>query len=241
MNAFDLVLLAILMLVLPVYGILEMRRLRARLAGGDGDVRTRTYVRTMALEWALAAAALVAWAAAGRPFASLGFTLGAGATAWLGVALGALACAALIVQMIVVLRSPHLAGQVRAACEPLRDFLPRDEREARTFAALSVTAGICEEILYRGFALAVLTPLAGTVGAVALTSFGFGLGHAYQGASGFVKTTAIGLLMAGLFLLSGSLWMPILLHAVLDLTSGHLGRRCLGEEGAPAPAAAAAG
>ena len=41
-------------------------------------------------------------------------------------------------------------------------FLPRDDRELRAFVGLSATAGIVEEIIYRGFliwCLALLMPL----------------------------------------------------------------------------------
>jgi membrane protease YdiL (CAAX protease family) len=48
----------------------------------------------------------------------------------------------------------------------------------------------------------------------------FGLGHAYQGAAGIVKTGIVGLLMAGAYVGTGSLLAPMLLHVVIDLTSG---------------------
>jgi membrane protease YdiL (CAAX protease family) len=48
----------------------------------------------------------------------------------------------------------------------------------------------------------------------------FGLAHAYQGAAGIVKTTVVGLVMAGLYAYSGSLWPGIVLHAALDLQGG---------------------
>jgi membrane protease YdiL (CAAX protease family) len=50
----------------------------------------------------------------------------------------------------------------------------------------------------------------------------FGLGHAYQGATGIVKTGVIGLVMALLTVLSGSLWPAILFHATMDITSGRM-------------------
>ena len=121
----------------------------------------------------------------------------------------------------------------------MRSLMPQDAQEEATFSWLSITAGICEEILYRGFVLVVLTPLLGTVGAVAVSSIVFGLGHAYQGVGGFAKTSAVGFALAGLTLLSGSLWIPMVVHAALDLNAGYLARRCLVTPDAMAPGEAA--
>ena len=55
------------------------------------------------------------------------------------------------------------------------------------------------------------------VGAVA-----FGIAHAYQGPIGILKTGVVGLIMGTLYLLSGSIWGPMLVHAVVDITSGRI-------------------
>ena len=59
----------------------------------------------------------------------------------------------------------------------------------------------------------------GLTGAVIGSSVIFGLGHAYQGTSGIVKTGAVAFVMAALYVLSGSLWPPIALHAATDLVN----------------------
>lgn len=50
-----------------------------------------------------------------------------------------------------------------------------------------------------------------------LTSVVFGMGHLYQGWKGIVSTGIAGLIMAGLFLLTGNLFLPMVVHAVGDL------------------------
>jgi len=45
----------------------------------------------------------------------------------------------------------------------------------------------------------------------------FGLQHLYQGAKGVGSTAVVGVLFGLLFLLSGSLILPMVLHAALDL------------------------
>ena len=57
-------------------------------------------------------------------------------------------------------------------------------------------------------------------GAVLASTLMFGLGHAYQGAAGIVRTGIVGLLCAGAYVATGNLLAPMLLHVVIDATSG---------------------
>ncbi len=230
-------LFAIVTLLMPLWAQRQYRVLLTEIDAGKADARVNAYRRTMAVEWSLAILVLVRWGVRGQ----LPGVMGAGdiGTAWwVGTALAVVGSVLLVLQSVVVLRSAERIGQARAQLEPLQSIIPASAREGRYFSALSATAGICEEIVYRGFLIAYLAWFFPLWAAVALSSAVFGLGHAYQGAGGIVKTGLVGLAMAGLFVLTGSLWAPILVHAVIDLNSGYLGRRVLG---LPPGAAAASG
>ena len=92
----------------------------------------------------------------------------------------------------------------------------------RTFNLVSVTAGVCEEVVFRGFLTAYLMSWLGVPfwGAALLSSLGFGLAHMYQGPLGILKTGFVGYALALLYGLTGSLWAPILAHALMDLVAG---------------------
>jgi membrane protease YdiL (CAAX protease family) len=99
-------------------------------------------------------------------------------------------------------------------------LLPRTRRERHLFTVVGVTAGICEEWLYRGFFLAVVSALAGRPPApvlVLVAAAAFGLAHAYQGPAGILTTAVLGGVLAALYLATGSLLLPVLLHAAIDL------------------------
>jgi membrane protease YdiL (CAAX protease family) len=99
-------------------------------------------------------------------------------------------------------------------------LLPRTAAERRLFTVVGLTAGICEEWLYRGFFLAVVAAVAGDLPTwvlVGLAAVAFGLAHAYQGRAGVVLTGLLGGVMAALYLGTGSLLLPVLLHAAIDL------------------------
>ena len=105
-----------------------------------------------------------------------------------------------------------------------------------TLLMIYVTASFGEEVIYRGFLIAVLAVWVGTWPAMLIASAIFGLAHFYQGPGGAAKCGFAGLITGWLFLLTGSLWAPMLLHAVMDLTSGRVGRRIVEENDGDIPA-----
>jgi membrane protease YdiL (CAAX protease family) len=109
-------------------------------------------------------------------------------------------------------------------------MLPRTLIEHRWFQAVSVTAGICEELLFRGFLMWALRPWLGLWGAFAATSILFGLGHSYQGRRGLLNSTVIGMVLGALALLTGSILPGMILHALVDLSSGSIGYAALRDE-----------
>jgi membrane protease YdiL (CAAX protease family) len=227
MTFFTILLLIVLALVLPLMGIRDIRRLRRRLAAGDPDARSSTYRQTLVQLWGLAMLFGAGWFLAGGDAGSA--YLIPAATGWqrAAVALGAVGVAVLLIQMRAVLGDPDGLADLRGKIGDLKDFSPQTDAELRLFSFVSVTAGICEEILYRGLLLGAFVPLTGTWGALALSTIVFGLGHAYQGAAGAVKSVVVGLVLGLLTVFSGSLFTAVVLHAVIDLTSGRMMREAL--------------
>jgi uncharacterized protein len=67
------------------------------------------------------------------------------------------------------------------------------------------------------------------VGIVIAGGLCLGLAHAYQGWGGMAMTAVVGCALGGLYAASGSLLLPILLHAALDARGALLSRANLGE------------
>jgi len=125
-----------------------------------------------------------------------------------------------LLQVVLVRRSATAREKMLRPFKRLAFILPVTQEERAWFAFVSVTAGICEEILYRGFLIRYLSNgpwHAGLWIALAIASISFGLAHGYQGLSGIIGTAVLGAAMAMLFLASGSLWLPMALHAIIDL------------------------
>jgi membrane protease YdiL (CAAX protease family) len=103
----------------------------------------------------------------------------------------------------------------------VRDLMPVTSREKGLFAGLSLCAGLGEELTYRGYALSVLMMATGSMFfALASTSLAFGVLHSYQGKLGVVRTGVVGFFMGAAFIHTGSLWPPIVAHALIDLVAG---------------------
>jgi uncharacterized protein len=116
-----------------------------------------------------------------------------------------------------------LAGRALGTTEThlLRELLPVTAAERRLFVLLSLTAGVTEEIVFRGILIPALTVAFGSVWyAAAIGSLVFGFLHTYQGLAGTARAAVLGLVLAASYILSGSLIPAILAHAVLNVLSG---------------------
>ena len=98
--------------------------------------------------------------------------------------------------------------------------MPEKQSEYRSWAILSVTAGITEEIVYRGILVGLLTPSLGLAGAFGISVLVFAAGHLYQDRQSLMKVLLVGAGLSGLVILSGSIWPAVVLHIVIDLASG---------------------
>lgn len=85
-------------------------------------------------------------------------------------------------------------------------------------AAISASAGIGEEMLFRGFLQGWLTPRIGLIAAVVIASFLFGLMH-YLSHSYFLYATLIGAYLGLLWSWTGDLLVPIAAHALYDFVA----------------------
>lgn len=220
LNAFDHALALLILVVLPVYGYLTFPAVKQRLAEDKPGVRVRLYRRTMTWQWTLAALTVAAWLTAGRSLPQLGFGWPGGRGTWLAAAAVVLIVGLMSHQLRALPKHPDVHAAVREQLEGAAPFLPRTAAEQSWFTMVAITAGICEEILFRGFCIAYVGAWVGVGWAIVVTSLIFGLGHLYQGRNGAIKTGIAGLVAGGIFVLGGTLWLPIALHVFVDIHGG---------------------
>lgn len=207
---------------IPLWDLYEIPRLKAST---DPRKKIRYYAKIGAVSWVLAAMgcllvgfgpvfgihyapAELAWMAAGTRVRMI----------LLGACVGA--AAAIATPAVIAIWSAKLRVKAAKAAQRLSFLLPSSGDERRWWIGVCVAAGVCEEIIYRGFLLHYFhaSPLhLSLTWALAASSIVFGIGHLYQGATGAVSTVVVGFLLGVVFLVTGSLMVPMIAHALLDL------------------------
>lgn len=226
LTAADLALAAAIGLALPLYTWIEHLRDRRRESEGRSRPLVQRYRDTMIMLWGASALVIAAWLNAGRPLADLGLTVSG--DIWFIVALAAAVLISLLYgsQVLTLQRSATARAQLRqmlAQQHGVDSVMPSTPQEMSSFRWVALTAGICEELLFRGFliwALAHWMPV-WAAAVVALTLFT--LAHLYQGtARALAGVVVAATVMTVLFVMSGSLIPGMLLHFVVDLAGGEM-------------------
>jgi membrane protease YdiL (CAAX protease family) len=232
-------------LILAIYvgyqsavGAAKYRRLKLAISQGDAGARARFYVEILIFEGVSAALA----------FAALGFDparfdparLGLAETAfgqWCaaqwqqldaealkGLVIGVLCGSAVMFALLWRARRRNPQASLSATSPLARilpDFgalVPTNARERMIFALVALSAGLCEEVVFRAWLLDVLHRIdLGGLALVATAAAIFGLAHVYQGVVGVVITGVLGAVFCALYFASGTLWLPIAIHALIDL------------------------
>jgi membrane protease YdiL (CAAX protease family) len=216
----------ILGVVLPWRGRHRMKHFMA-LPEVTGRERLKLYLSTILFQWSLAA--IVGWRALARGLTAsqLGVQLGRRPSVLLVALVGAvLIAAAHWMNMRRMGRAKHPAAEkLRAMGARL---FPRTPFEMVFYILLAVTAGCCEEFVFRGFVIAALfrTHLASWA-VVVFSAAMFGVAHLYQGKGGSVGTGILGIIFASIRIAYHSLFPVVLWHAVLDVVAGIAGAKYL--------------
>jgi len=184
-----------------------------------GHMRTRTgsYAVMIVLEWAML---VFVWYGARIQKRSFRDLLGSrsltlrGAFRDLGIAILFLIGSNIVLRVITILLGVHRNPAVAR-------IAPQTKLEVFVYLLLSLSAGICEEIVCRGYLQKQFTALARTAWvAVVLQGIVFGAAHGYQGTKFMVIIGVYGWMFGALALLRKSLYPGMMTHALQDGLAG---------------------
>ncbi|QAV71296.1 CPBP family intramembrane metalloprotease [Salinibacterium sp. UTAS2018] len=132
----------------------------------------------------------------------------------IGLAIGFIAVTVLA---IIAVRKE---GEEVVAVGDVQAILPRNRQELVLGGLLSINAGVVEELLFRLALPALLFATTGNaVVAIIASLLLFGLMHSYQGLAGIIVTTVLGAIFMAIYVLTGSILVTIIAHALIDLRS----------------------
>jgi uncharacterized protein len=107
----------------------------------------------------------------------------------------------------------------------LESIMPTSWNDYGHFIFMAFAAGICEEIVYRGFMINYVMHMLPTneyrfLIALIMPALIFAVSHVYQGWFSVLKIFAVSLLFSAIFLFSKSLVLVCIIHVLIDLVSG---------------------
>ena len=212
--------LLVLVIAFPIGGWWAYRRFLERLARDGERALVREYRITLVWLLCLGGGAVTIWLAGGRDLAALGLAApreGPTSGLILGVAGGAIGGLAL--RPLAAALSRKAAAGLRRQMAKLEPFLPKTGEQLLWGLIVSLGAGLFEEIAYRGYLIPYCRFWLPQWPALVAAALLFGLAHFYQGAADTLMTALLGLAFGFIYVETGSLALPILLHAAVDISA----------------------
>lgn len=235
----DLVIAGLIAIAYPIWDYFNaLPRMVRTVASGRRNARVAVYREVLATEWIMTALIATVWIHAGRPWRLIGLVAPGGWSLVVTVALIAALMMFFRAQLQAIRRlDPAKRDRVRNRQGAISLLIPHNRVERAWFVPVAITAGLCEEFMYRGFLLWAFRPWLGLWGAALASTVSFGSAHAYQGRPGAFRAGAIGVLFVVLAIATGSVIPGMVLHALLDLISGEASYALFAED-LTSPAAA---
>lgn len=231
MNLIDHLNVLVFTCLYPIYVFFSYRKVKNDLVENKPGVRLSDYKETIFWLWLLCVITIVIWVSNQRLFTLLRLDFSYSWTMLITVLLFLITP----VLLLSLFRSTRENNKKRASIKEklestaANEFLPRTKKEFQWFILLSITAGICEELLFRGFLIWYFESLTNTLLAVVLSSILFGLAHSYQGIVGVLRSGLMGIILALILVWTDSLLIPIFLHIAGDVYNGVIGWLGYGE------------
>lgn len=211
---------AVLIIVLPVHVARQFPRVRRLMMRMTERQRATFYVLSSVQLAVLAGAAVVSAYTMGHSATTLGLRELKPGSIIPALSIAIITLAAIVVLDRILLRRPGGFRKMRSYRLRVGPFLPRQWGELGAFSITCASAGIFEEILYRGFLYQYFALYVGSTSALLLSALFFALSHLYQGVLGVLLVFVLGVLLGVIVLLSESLWVAMALHFAIDIYAG---------------------
>ena len=180
--------------------------------------RTRMYLATMAAEWLLLGIVLAGvWFGGSSLYTVLGERWRSASQFLRDAGIGVLFLFASI--MVTSILGSHSRG----ADQSTQFLLPQSSMERVLWILLSITAGVCEEAVYRGYLQKQFMALTKSVPVgIILPGLMFGAAHAYQGVAKAVGIAVLGVMTGVLAFWTRTVRPGMISHALQDVLGGFI-------------------
>jgi len=186
----------------------------------DKKTKINLYYSNGFFLWILALIVLTTFNFKARSFEQFGFSMPA--WNWIVWVLTLL----FIILYLVELISKHIFIKQERKMDWTKNlqFIPSDLQEFKHYMFLAIAAGVCEEILFRGFLIHYIYSFVpgsalGLWIAIIVPAVVFAIGHLYQGKWAVLKILLGSMILSTVYLLSGSFFIVMVLHLGVDIIS----------------------
>lgn len=211
----------VVFLLYPVYSMLTVRGAIEDIQKRGEGARIAAY-RGVILTWVFFAACLAAiWVFLDRQWADLGFRAVEAGPLAIATGVSILLLAIIVLPLRQVALHPERLEGLSDQIGDFAELMPRSRREEKWFVGVSINAGILEELVFRGYLIWYLANFTPYYWAAGIAVFAFVFAHGYQGWKNLPGILLVSVVVVSLFVFTGSLLIPILLHALLDIMQGH--------------------
>jgi membrane protease YdiL (CAAX protease family) len=197
--------------------------------GLDHSSRMQLYISTVVMEWLMVL--YIVWGLHLRKRTTLGNLIGG---RWktpedflldIATAIGFWIVAAIVLAAVGLALGMNNGAHLKDAEHRIGSLLPDGRTEMLTWVLVCVTAGFCEEVIFRGYFQAQFAALLKSAwGGIALQALIFGGSHAYEGWQKMVQIAVFGFLFGVLAYWRKSLRPGMIAHFAQDSLAGLLGR-----------------
>jgi len=223
-----IILIVILTIFYPISGHYEIKKLKKSIADGDNNKKIKFYHETIFWSWIPVILIFLLLLISGISVDSIGIK-------WIQIDTSSLSTWVIYptigfyifyllynIYLIIIFKSnkKSRAKATKSIPDDFKWFFPITQREKRVWSLVSISAGITEEIVYRGYffyALAIFFPNLSLIYILLITTLIFGIGHIYLGKE-VIKSTILGLIFGIFYIVFDSVIPVIIIHITQDLT-----------------------
>ena len=227
----DALFLLLFAVIVPIYGLIQYRRLWKEEPEALAANRRSYYNSTIIFQWTMGLVLVALWIAKGRDWPALGFTSNIGDSFWIAMLIAAGTLGYFYFQLQKAKNGDAaVRNKIRRGFGDTDPILPHNRGDLQHFYGVSFTAGTIEEVVFRGYWIWLLSQFMPVWVAAAIGIIHFALVHSYQGARQLPALLTVSTALMIVFLLSGSLWLPMVLHIGIDVIQGHLAYEILSRD-----------
>jgi membrane protease YdiL (CAAX protease family) len=131
----------------------------------------------------------------------------------------------LFIGLQIVTSKVSTREKAESIIEKMKDsyhYLPKSRHEFIWFNLLSLSAGVCEEIIFRLFMFSYLLETTNVATAFILTNIIFAITHIGSGKQNMIGAFILGLLFTAIYYFT-NIWLAMILHTAIDISTGALG------------------